>query len=146
MFRNDNGAITNFLGTANGGILNNGDNIYTVVGNDWHIAGTGDFNGDGRDDILWRNDNGAVFTFLSTANGGVINNGDNSYAAMSNVWHVEAIGDYNGDGRDDILWRHDNGTIIDWLGTAPGGFTDNSANLFTSIALAWQVAPADALI
>ena len=110
-------------------------------------AGTGDFNGDGRDDILWRNNtSGAVFTFLSTANGGVINNGDNSYAAMSNVWHVEAIGDYNGDGRDDILWRHDNGTIIDWLGTASGGFTDNSGNLFTSIALAWQVAPADALI
>jgi hypothetical protein len=87
-----------------------------------------------------------VFTFLSTANGGVINNGDNSYAAMSNVWHVEAIGDYNGDGRDDILWRHDNGTIIDWLGTASGGFTDNSGNLYTSIALQWQVAPADALI
>jgi Ca2+-binding RTX toxin-like protein len=146
LFRNDNGAITNFLGTANGGILNNGDNIYTVVDNSWHIAGTGDFNGDGRDDILWRNDNGAVFTFLSTANGGVINNGDNSYAAMSNVWHVEAIGDYNGDGRDDILWRHDNGTVIDWLGTASGGFTDNSGNLFTSIALQWQVAPADALI
>jgi hypothetical protein len=146
LFRNDNGAITNFLGTANGGILNNGDNIYTVVDNSWHIAGTGDFNGDGRDDILWRNDNGAVFTFLSTANGGVINNGDNSYAAMSNVWHVEAIGDYNGDGRDDILWRHDNGTVIDWLGTASGGFTDNSGNLFTSIALAWQVTPADVLI
>jgi len=146
LFRNDNGAITNFLGTANGGIVNNGDNIYTVVDNAWHIAGVGDFNGDGRDDMLWRNDNGAVFTFLSTANGGVINNGDNSYAAMSNVWHVEAIGDYNGDGRDDILWRHDNGTVIDWLGTASGGFTDNSGNLFTSIALAWQVTPADVLI
>ena len=37
-------------------------------------------------------------------------------------------------------------TIIDWLGTASGGFTDNSGNLFTSIALQWQVAPADALI
>jgi hypothetical protein len=28
------------------------------VGNEWSIAGLGDFNGDGRDDILWRNDNG----------------------------------------------------------------------------------------
>ena len=139
LFRNDNGAITNFLGTANGGILNNGDNIYTVVDNAWHIAGVGDFNGDGRDDILWRNDNGSVFTFLSTANGGVVNNGDNSFKAMSNVWTVEAIGDYNGDGRDDILWQHDNGTIIDWLGTAGGGFTDNSANLFTQVALTWQI-------
>ena len=24
----------------------------------WHIKGTGDFNGDGRSDILWQNDNG----------------------------------------------------------------------------------------
>jgi hypothetical protein len=139
LFRNDNGAITNFLGTANGGIVNNGGNTYTAVGSAWHVAGLGDFNGDGRDDILWRNDNGSVFTFLSTANGGVVNNGDNSFAAMSNVWHVEAIGDYNGDGRDDILWRHDNGTIIDWLGTAGGGFTDNSTNLFTQVALTWHV-------
>ena len=139
LFRDGTGAIFNFLGKTNGGVLNNGDNIYTVVGNSWHIAGVGDFNGDGRDDILWRNDNGAVFTVLSTANGGIVNNGDNSYAAMSNVWHVEAIGDYNGDGRDDILWRHDNGTIIDWLGTASGGFADNSGDLFTSIATQWHI-------
>ena len=126
-------------GDANGGIQNNGDNIYTVVDNAWHIAGVGDFNGDGRDDILWRNDNGAVFNFLGSANGGVVSNGDNSYTAMSNAWHVEAIGDYNGDGRDDILWQHDNGTIIDWLGTASGGYTDNSANLFTQVALTWHI-------
>jgi hypothetical protein len=30
---------------------------------DWHIAGTGDFNGDGKTDILWRNDNGNVGTW-----------------------------------------------------------------------------------
>jgi len=141
MWRHDNGAIFDFLGTPNGGMLNNGDNIYTVVDNVWHIAGVGDFNGDGRDDILWRNDNGAVFNFLGTAAGGVVNNGDNSYAAMNSAWHVEAIGDYNGDGRDDILWRHDDGTIIDWLGTATGGFVDNSNNLFTQVALQWHVTP-----
>jgi FG-GAP repeat protein len=28
------------------------------VTSSWHIAGTGDFDGNGRDDILWRNDNG----------------------------------------------------------------------------------------
>jgi hypothetical protein len=26
----------------------------------WHIVGTGDFNADGKTDIAWRNDNGAV--------------------------------------------------------------------------------------
>ena len=26
----------------------------------WHIVGTDDYNGDGKSDILWRNDSGAV--------------------------------------------------------------------------------------
>jgi hypothetical protein len=34
-----------------------------VAGNpgpSWHVVGTGDFNGDGKTDIAWRNDNGSV--------------------------------------------------------------------------------------
>ena len=41
----------------------------TFVGNDanawhniptkWHVVGTGDYNGDGRDDVLWRRDDGS---------------------------------------------------------------------------------------
>jgi len=139
LFRDANGVIFNYLGTASGGFTGNTGNLYTDIGDEWTVAGTGDFNGDGRDDILFRNDNGAITNFLGTANGGMQSNGDNSYTAMSNVWHVEAIGDYNGDGRDDILWQHDNGTIIDWLGTASGGYTDNSANLFTQVALTWHI-------
>ena len=55
--------------------------------------------------------------------------------------HIEAIGDYNGDGRDDILWRHDDGTITNWLATEAGGFTANEANLMTNVGLQWQVQP-----
>ena len=47
-----------------------------------------DFNGDGRSDILWRHDNGAIFNFLGTANGGVVNNGDNIYTVVDNIWDV----------------------------------------------------------
>ncbi len=59
------------------------------VGTDWHVAGTGDFNRDGINDILWRNDNGAVKDWLGQANGGFV---DNSAASNFNVpvsWHVQ---------------------------------------------------------
>jgi hypothetical protein len=29
-------------------------------------------------------------------------------------WHVEDIGDYNNDGKSDILWRHDSGQVYTW--------------------------------
>jgi hypothetical protein len=60
---------------------------------------------------------------------------------MSLAWDVAAIGDYNGDGRDDILWRNSNGTIIDWLGNQNGGFSDNSGNLYTTVAPEWKIEP-----
>ncbi len=37
-------------------------------------------------------------------------------------------GDYNGDGRDDLLFRHDNGLVFDWLGQADGSFFNNYVN------------------
>jgi hypothetical protein len=43
-------------------------------GLDWHIVGTGDSNGDGRDDILWRNDAGAFVNLLGQTDGAFIGN------------------------------------------------------------------------
>ena len=31
------------------------------------------------------------------------------------TWHVEAAADFNGDGKSDILWQHDNGTPAIWI-------------------------------
>jgi hypothetical protein len=109
------------------------------------VVGIGDFNGDNRDDILLRNDNGAIFDFLGQTNGGFSNNGNNSFINVSNSWHVEAVGDFNADGRDDILWRNGDGTIMNWLGTANGGFTDNTANSFVAVPLMWHVQSPESL-
>ena len=43
----------------NDGTVLGGDSLGAVPAN-WHIAGTGDFNGDHKSDILWRNDAGLV--------------------------------------------------------------------------------------
>jgi hypothetical protein len=49
-------------------------------------------------------------------------------------WHVEGTGDYNGDGKSDILWQSDDGTPAIWFmngmnfigGGAAGSFNPGS--------------------
>ena len=47
--------------------------------------------------------------------------------------------DFNGDGLDDILWRHTNGTISNWLSSGNGTFTVNDANAYASVGNDWVV-------
>jgi hypothetical protein len=108
------------------------------------VVGTGDFNGDGRDDVLWRNDAGIVTDWLGQANGSFVGNSA-SFTAGTN-WHVVGTGDFNGDGRDDVLWRSDAGVVTDWLGQANGGFLGNLANAHHDITSPWHVQPDHSLI
>jgi hypothetical protein len=41
-----------------------------LVTNDWLVGGTGDFNGDGKSDIFWRNANGDAALWNSNGSGG----------------------------------------------------------------------------
>ena len=107
---------------------------------DWHVEGVGDFNGDGKDDILWRNDAGLTITWLGQDQRQLRRQlCQLRKERAAGDWDVEAIGDYNGDGRDDVLWRHEDGLITDWLGTANGGFIDNYANVAMNVPISWHV-------
>jgi serralysin len=48
-----------------------------------------DFNGDGRSDILWRNDNGQMSDWLGTASGGFIDNAVNAYTFVPTDWQIQ---------------------------------------------------------
>jgi len=83
-------------------------------GPSWHIKDNGDFNDDGKSDILWQNDNGTPSIWLmngfaaqSTGAAGLFNPGPS--------WHIKATGDFNFDGPADILWQNDDGTPAIWL-------------------------------
>ncbi len=141
LWRNSNGQISDWLGQANGGFVLNDTIALTQVDTAWSVVGTGDFNGDGRDDILWRNTNGTISTWSSQANGGFVNNGAISGVFVPLAWTVAAVGDYNGDGRDDILWRNADGTVTDWLANPNGSFTPNDAAAAQSVPTAWHVQP-----
>jgi len=70
------------------------------------IMGVGDFNGDGRDDIVWRNmGTGAVSISLMNGVRATQWLSVGQTALPLNV-KLEGIGDFDGNGRADILWRN----------------------------------------
>jgi hypothetical protein len=77
------------------------------------IQGTGDFNGDGKTDILWRNSNGRPAIWFM--NGGVIQSQAYLPVIPGSEWQVQGMADFNIDGKADILWRHTNGTVAIWF-------------------------------
>lgn len=74
---------------------------------------SGDFDGDGRDELLWRDFSGRMYATTLQA--------DNTYAvgavnglAQSFDWRVAGVGDFDHDGHADILWQRDDGRLSVW--------------------------------
>jgi hypothetical protein len=85
--------------------------IVADPGPTWHALGVGDFNGDGKSDILFQNDDGRIDIWQmngqSIASSGVV-------ASPGPSWHAAGVGDFNGDGKSDILFQNNDGTIDIW--------------------------------
>jgi hypothetical protein len=140
LWRNADGTVGDWLANANGTFTSNGASV-TGVPAYWTIVGTGDFNGDGKDDILWRGAGGEVGDWLAAGNGSgaFAYNAAGGVTTVSTSWQIEGIGDFNGDGKDDILWRNTDGTVGTWSGRPNGGFTANNAAVF-NVTTDWQIA------
>jgi Ca2+-binding RTX toxin-like protein len=144
LWRNDGGLFTDWLGQRDGSFAGNSDQFLIRVDPSWHVAESGDFNGDGRTDLLWINDGGLVTDWLGQHDGGFVGNSDAFLTRVSTSMHVAATGDFNGDGLTDILWKDDNGTVVDWFAQANGSFLVNS-NSETHVDASWHVQPPETL-
>lgn len=132
------GRLIDWLAKADGGFLINSPNFDSSVPNNLAVAGAGDFNGDGRTDILWHRDDGLVFQWMANASGGFASNAAHFATVMSPDWHVTSVADFNGDGSDDVLWRNAaTGQITDWLANN-GTFQTNAAST-TNATVDWHV-------
>jgi probable HAF family extracellular repeat protein len=78
----------------------------------WSIVGTGDFDGDGKTDIFWRDNAGNTSNWLM--NGATVGS-IGVFGIAPSTWSVAQIGDYNGDGKSDLLWRDTSGNTVMWF-------------------------------
>ena len=65
--------------------------------------GTGDFDGNGTSDILWRNTATGANTIWKSGNNATVQ----AVATVANQdWQITGTGDFDGNGKADILWRN----------------------------------------
>jgi hypothetical protein len=67
-------------------VLAGNDISQQQLGSNWHIVGTGDFNGDNKTDILWRNDIGTLQVW--TMNGLSVLSTTETSRPIGVDWHV----------------------------------------------------------
>ena len=76
----------------------------------WQAAGIGDFDGDGNDDVLLRHADGRWYFYPMNGGTPLVGRGTILHLTRDLAWQVAGVGDFDGDERDDILLRHDDGS------------------------------------
>ena len=100
--------------------------IDAPIGRSWKVVGIADLDGDGADDVVWRDSAAGAVTWwrmegLRAVSVGLLSN------SVASTWIAEAAPDIDGDGRSDILWRRksDSAAVV-WRMEGAGQFASDT--------------------
>ncbi len=140
--------VYRLLGSASGAFSNivNITNAYGLSTNVWTYAGVhvADFNGDGKGDLLLQTVQGTFafnYVLIATTNGdfGTALEVTNSYGMTWDRWQgLLTLGDFNGDGRTDLLLRHQQAYLTRLLLANPAGGFSSVVDITTIQGLTGQ--------
>jgi len=93
----------------------------------------GDFNADGRSDILWQHSSGSASVWIM--------NGWTPVQAAGlpdtgTGWTIQQLGDFNRDGKTDILFQHTDGRVSEWV---MNGTNLGSGSLILGSGTGWTI-------
>jgi hypothetical protein len=83
-------------------------------GPEWRVAASGDFDGDGRQDLLFQHTDGLLAVWLMdgfSQLGAAVLEPPNPGA----VWRVAGCGNFSGTNRTDLVFQHPDGTLAVWF-------------------------------
>lgn len=104
------------------------------IGTNWRAIDAGDFNGDGKPDLVWQErSTGQVVVWLNT---GTMTFTSANLSTVTSIWRVVAVADMDRDGNADLIWQSDTGQVVCWY--MHGTTLDHSAYL-SSAASTWRV-------
>ncbi len=76
------------------------------TGPDWQLGGVDDFDGDGQDDLVFRNASGAVELWLMNGTSRIGAPVPLNGTAPAPEWKLSATADFDHDARPDLVWRN----------------------------------------
>ncbi|MBX3437759.1 MAG: VCBS repeat-containing protein [Planctomycetaceae bacterium] len=102
----------------------------------WTDVNTGDFNGDGKTDIVGRASTGSWVILQSSPSASSFANVSAGAWSTAVTWHDVRVGDFDNDGRDDVIGRASNGSWYVAFSTG-SGFVNKLAGAW-STAVTWH--------
>ena len=105
---------------------------------------TGDFDRDGRPDVLWQHQGSGLLYAWMLVNGKAIKQSYLTPDRFTNPqWQVRELADFNADGHTDVLWHHQTtGDLYVWFLNSSLVMTSGSYLTPSRVPdTTWQIAP-----